>query len=142
MYPGVVAGGEQGSNELPVFRGVAQIVGLVGRLCRRPRFGDDPIDDDTDARRERRARRGLPLVCLIRPNEFDALLGGLSRKLDAALPGLIDFGSPGPGGHRPANKQISILRVEHGGVQPQPAYLCGDPADPHQHQDLGCPTDQ
>ena len=92
MDPGVVSSEERESGELPIFRGVANVVELVERLCRRPRFGDDPgFGDAADAlaRRDRRTKRGLPLVCLIRPPRTDGLLGGLARRLDTARPNRV-----------------------------------------------------
>lgn len=51
--------------------------------------------------------------------------------------GLIDFGASGA--HRPADKQVTILQVQHGNVQPQPAYFCGNALGAR--PDAGCPVD-
>jgi ABC-type branched-subunit amino acid transport system substrate-binding protein len=82
------------SSGLPLFVGVSAVVGLIGRLCRRSRFGDRPwqFNPDTDAWqevsswRERAARQGLPIVCLVRGEEHEELLGVLAERLRQARP--------------------------------------------------------
>lgn len=88
MHPNIVVDGEREPGELPVFQGVTEVVDLVGRLIRRPLW-DRPLDGDIGRRRERRARQGLPVVCLIRPDEINTLLPGFVRRLDKASPGRI-----------------------------------------------------
>jgi hypothetical protein len=82
---GIPVAGGRGSADLPVFRGVTDVVELIDRLCRRSRVGDDTsLGDRVDTRGEMRTRRGLPLVCLIRPSPDGRLLGFLARRLDTA----------------------------------------------------------
>jgi hypothetical protein len=82
----VVLSGDREAGDLPAFRGVLDVVQLLDRLCRRPRFGDVA---GTPGRRERRAQAGLPLVCLIRSPQQDGLVGGLVRRLAEARPSRV-----------------------------------------------------
>ena len=80
------------SSGLPLFVGVSAVVRLIGRLCQRPRFGDRPWQFDLDTgvwqevsdRRERSARQGLPMVCLVRDEGHEELLGVLAERLSQA----------------------------------------------------------
>ncbi|WP_239394857.1 hypothetical protein [Frankia sp. CiP3] len=86
MSSPVVLDEDRETGDLAVFPGVLEIVSLVGRLCRRPRFGDqaDALDS-----RGRRAQRGLPLVCLVRSPRYAGLLGGLARRMAHARPSRV-----------------------------------------------------
>ncbi len=85
MNSSVALIGEGKSRRLPIFPGVDKVVELVDKLCRRPRFGDDP-SDSTLGWRGRRAQRGLPMICLVRPAQHAELLGGLAWRLTEANP--------------------------------------------------------
>jgi hypothetical protein len=82
------------SSDLPLFIGVSAVVRLIGNLYQRPSFGDRPwqFNLDTGAwqrvsdRRERSARQGLPIVCLVRDEEHEGLLGVLADRLSHARP--------------------------------------------------------
>jgi hypothetical protein len=82
------------SGGRPIFVGVAQLVALIGQLYQRTRFGDRPRQLDRAGtgwrelpdRSERSGRRGLPMVCLVRPEGQDELLGWLAEQLDRAKP--------------------------------------------------------
>jgi hypothetical protein len=85
------------SSGLPLFVGVSAVVRLIGRLCQRPRFGDRPwqFDSDTSACqdvsdwRERSARQGLPMVCLVRGEGHEELLRVLAKRLSQARPNRV-----------------------------------------------------
>jgi hypothetical protein len=82
------------SREWPLFVGVSAVVRLIENLCQRPSFGDWPwqFNQDTGARqevsgwRERSDRRGLPIVCLVRGEGHEELLGVLAKHLREARP--------------------------------------------------------
>lgn len=79
------------SDFWPVFVGAAQLVKLIGILYQRPRCGDRPRELSTTGwrelpRQERSARRGLPMVCLVRPDGQDPLLSWLGEQLHRAQP--------------------------------------------------------
>jgi hypothetical protein len=82
----VVLDDDRETGDLTVFRGVLDVVRLVDRLCRRPRFGD--LADSPDAH-SRRAQRGLPLLCLVRSPQHSGLLGGLAKRLTRARPSRV-----------------------------------------------------
>ncbi|MGH3623458.1 MAG: hypothetical protein ACRDQ5_16950, partial [Sciscionella sp.] len=71
-------------DNLPAFDGVVEVVELLGTLYARPTVGDNPPGEYT--RWERRGRRGLPMVCLVRPDEHRALLPALLGRLAGARP--------------------------------------------------------
>ncbi|MGH3773812.1 MAG: hypothetical protein ACRDRW_20880 [Pseudonocardiaceae bacterium] len=82
------------SNSRPIFAGAAQLVELIGKLYQRPPFGDRPREPDRGGtgwhelpdRQERSGRRGLPMVCLVRPEGQDQLLSWVSEELHRAKP--------------------------------------------------------
>lgn len=82
------------SASLPVFDGADRVFKLIGALYQRPRFGDRPRHlDETDGewrqpvdRRERSGRKGLPMVCLVRPDGHETLLRSIDKLLEAAKP--------------------------------------------------------
>lgn len=82
------------SSYRPIFAGTTQLVELMGKLYQRPRFGDRPRELDGRGagwrelpdRKERSGRRGLPMVCFVRPEGQDQLLGWFSENLDRAKP--------------------------------------------------------
>jgi hypothetical protein len=82
------------SDARPIFVGMAQLVTLIGQLYQRPRFSDRPRGLDRGGagwhelpdRSERSGRRGLPMVCLVRPEGHDELLSWLAEELDRAKP--------------------------------------------------------
>ncbi|GAA4545922.1 type 1 periplasmic-binding domain-containing protein [Amycolatopsis samaneae] len=76
-----------------VFGGADRLVKLIGALYQRPRAGDRPRELDEVAVRwkpgyhdERSGRRGLPMVCLVRPDSAADVLPELSRWLAEAKP--------------------------------------------------------
>jgi hypothetical protein len=79
--------------EEPLFAGVTEVVALIRYLYERPGFGDRPRMlelgsgwRELEDRRERSHRRGLPMVCLVRPEGPDELLGALAKRLGTAAP--------------------------------------------------------
>jgi len=86
--------GEAEKGQLPIFPGVDKVVDLVGKLCRRPRFDDDPAA----GRWSRRTRRGLPMVCPSSPAQYAGLLGGLAARLSEAQPSRAPHCRVLPGG--------------------------------------------
>ncbi|MET0136434.1 MAG: ABC transporter substrate-binding protein, partial [Kibdelosporangium sp.] len=60
------------TGQSTVFDGADQIVELLRVLVRRPRLGEAP---------ERKPRKGIPIVCLIRDNRERELLAELGRRL-------------------------------------------------------------
>src|SRR5262249_15580491 len=56
------------------------------------------------------------------------------------VPRLIDYGVTGGNLHYPANKQISILHVVKGVVDPKLSFYCGDARSAK--NGAGCPFDQ
>ena len=82
------------SSALPEFDGVDKLVKLIGALFRRPRVGDRPRElNETDGtwgelpeRRQRPGRKGLPMVCLVRPSGHAELLDAIRGLLEAAKP--------------------------------------------------------
>ncbi len=82
------------NTNLPVFDGADRVFKLIGALYQRPRFGDRPRHlDETDGkwgepvdRRERSGRKGLPMVCLVRPDGHETLLRSIAKLLEAAKP--------------------------------------------------------
>jgi hypothetical protein len=98
------------SSDLPLFVGVSAVVRLIGHLYERPSFGDRPWQFNLDNgawqkvsdRRERSARQGLPIVCLVRDEEHKELLGVLAQRLSHARPhrvpnAHVDLGIAGEG---------------------------------------------
>jgi hypothetical protein len=85
----------QEADGTPVFLGVDQVLRLIGTLYQRPRFGDRPRDLNENTvqwgelvdRKERPGRKGLPMVCLVRPD-------GQHRGLLRAIDGLLDHAKP------------------------------------------------
>ncbi|MBS2966086.1 hypothetical protein KGA66_23780 [Actinocrinis puniceicyclus] len=79
--------------DLPVFDGTDRLVQLIGALIRRARHGDRPRELRDGAwveladRRQRAGRKGLPMVCLVRPGEHRLLLPALHERLERAKPG-------------------------------------------------------
>ena len=80
-------------TEEPLFGGVREVIALIRYLYERPGLGDRPrtLDlnngwQDLEDRRERTHRKGLPMVCLVRPDGPDELLGALATRLASALP--------------------------------------------------------
>jgi hypothetical protein len=77
-----------------MFVGVARLVELIGLLYQRPRFGDRPRKlgrsgagwHELADRQERSGRRGLPMVCLVRPAGQDKLLSWFEEQLKQAKP--------------------------------------------------------
>lgn len=82
------------SDNRPLFVGMAQLVELIGLLYQRPRFGDRPRELDRSGagwrelpdRKERSGRRGLPMVCLVRPEGPDELLSWFGEQFSRARP--------------------------------------------------------
>lgn len=87
------------SSTRPIFVGVAQLVELIGQLYQRPRFGDRPRELDHSGtgwreladRQERSGHRGLPMVCLVRPDGQDELLSWFGEQLDQAKPDRVPY---------------------------------------------------
>jgi hypothetical protein len=98
------------SCELPLFVGVSAVVRLIGYLYERPSFGDRSWQFSLDNgagqkvfdRRERSARQGLPIVCLVRDEEHKELLGVLAQRLSHARP------------HRVPNAHIDLSMAGEG----------------------------
>ncbi|HET6711689.1 hypothetical protein [Amycolatopsis sp.] len=90
-----------GRTEPLGFAGADVLVKLLGALCLRPRFGDRPrkLDEQyewTDYQDERSERRGLPMVCLVRPPENADVLPAVADRLKTAKPhGSIRYANPG-----------------------------------------------
>lgn len=105
--------GDRENGDLPLFAGVAEVVGLVDRLCERPRFGDDPHGDGL-ALNDRRKQRGLPLVCVVGPSRAGEprLLPGLAKRLTDAVPRPIPHSLPPiPEGSVSAGSDDEVERV-------------------------------
>lgn len=69
---------------IPEFRGAAEVVELLRRLCRRPRWGELPDPQSP--------RKGLPLLCLIRRRRGEGtLLEALATYLEQAEPYRIPY---------------------------------------------------
>lgn len=81
----------------PVFEGAAQVIKLIGYLYQRLRYGDRPRElslsgagwRELSDRRERSGRGGLPMVCLVRPEGHDELLGALAARLAHSTPNRV-----------------------------------------------------
>jgi hypothetical protein len=76
-------------NSFPVFHGADRLLKLIGALYQRPRFGDRPRKlRETDGEwgdivpRPERSRKGLPMVCLVRPDGPENLLWPKLNKVD------------------------------------------------------------
>ncbi|MET8998422.1 hypothetical protein [Amycolatopsis sp. NPDC004169] len=89
-----------GRTEPLGFVGADVLVKLVGALCLRPRLGDRPrkLDEQChwgDYQDERSERRGLPMVCLVRPSESADVLAAVAERLKTAKPqGSIRYARP------------------------------------------------
>jgi hypothetical protein len=89
-----VATKEDHTDNRPVFVGMDAVFKLIGALFRRPRFRDPArrLDPETGRwrndlnRRERSDRKGLPMVCLVRPHGPDNLLNEIRELLEQAKP--------------------------------------------------------
>jgi len=75
------------------FEGADRLVRLIGALYRRPRIGDRPRELDEVGvtwkpgyQQERSGRRGLPMVCLVRPRSCAGVLPEFRRLLEEARP--------------------------------------------------------
>src|SRR5881227_1109453 len=83
------------------FLGADALAKLLGALCLRPRLGDRPrkLDEHgewADYQDERSERRGLPMVCLVRPPESADVLTAVADRLKNAKPqGSIRYARPG-----------------------------------------------
>lgn len=81
-------------NSFPLFHGADRLLKLIGALYQRPRFGDRPRDlretdgrwGDSFSRPERSGRKGLPMVCLVRPDGPENLLTAIDKLLENAKP--------------------------------------------------------
>ncbi|MBV9843752.1 MAG: hypothetical protein JOZ47_01575 [Kutzneria sp.] len=81
----------------PVFTGAGRLYRLIGALYQRPRVGDRPrtlTATETEVRwgesvdrAQRSGRKGLPIVCLVRPQGPDDLLGAIDTLLNEAKRG-------------------------------------------------------
>lgn len=78
-----------------LFDGAVPIYLLVGALYQRPRIGDRPralhvheseIQWKSEYQQERSGRRGLPMVCLVRPERHDGVLSVIRTLLEEAKP--------------------------------------------------------
>ncbi|HET6503761.1 MAG TPA: hypothetical protein VFG87_23675 [Amycolatopsis sp.] len=86
--------GESDGPPPPLFAGADRLVELIGALYQRPRAGDRPRPLETPRtwgrvfpREERADRRGLPMVCLVRPEELRArVLPAVTGLLEEAQP--------------------------------------------------------
>ena len=123
--------GEQDNqvSGLPRFVGVSKIVRLIDCLCQRPRFGDRPWQFNQDTRawqevsdqRERSARQGLPIVCLVRDEEHEELLSALADRLSQAHPNRVpnakvDLDVAGEGTELRALTQKDVLTPKDVGI--------------------------
>src|SRR5690242_11003301 len=94
-----------GGTEPLGFLGADALVKLLGALCLRPRLGDRPrkLDEQChwgDYQDERSERRGLPMVCLVRPPESAEVLAAVAERLKTAKPqGSIRYARPELSGH-------------------------------------------
>jgi ABC-type branched-subunit amino acid transport system substrate-binding protein len=68
---------------VPVFDGAAEVVKLLGKLYRRPRIGESPRWER--GARGRRLRRGLPMLCLVRPAGSEVLAALACRLIHPAI---------------------------------------------------------
>lgn len=82
------------SGQPPLFLGADRLYRLIGALYQRTRLGDRPrrlTSTETEVRwgepaerRDRAGRKGLPMVCLVRPSDVANLLAGVDRLLTEA----------------------------------------------------------
>lgn len=124
------------SPELPLFRGVDQVLDLLGKLYRRPRLGEHSKPSE-----HREASRGLPMLCLVRPGEHETLLPAIAELLRKAEPHRVShvFVDSPPPSDEPASPS-SPAASEEPALFDSPA-LAGDPAsdDPEEDEAVATP---
>jgi hypothetical protein len=88
---------------MPVFNGAAEVVELLRTLFRRPRIGELPYREQGE--RGIRRRRGLPMLCLVRPAGLEvlpALAGRLASTGQGRAPhAMVTFPPEEPADGRP-----------------------------------------
>lgn len=72
---------EEASREYPLFRGLDQVLGLIRKLYRRPRFGEHSKSPDRSE-----VSKGLPMLCLVRSAHQQNLLPAISERMKNAVP--------------------------------------------------------
>ncbi|WP_239154437.1 hypothetical protein [Amycolatopsis sp. FDAARGOS 1241] len=84
---------EEHQHDSLAFTGSDKLVKLIGALYQRPRMGDLPrslhqanVEWEPGYQQERAGRKGLPMVCLVRSDSCEGVLGELAKRLRSARP--------------------------------------------------------